>query len=182
MPIEIAQLDTIIDRWGGRPSFLIEMLQDIQEEEFYKYLPDYSLTHLSRKLVVPLSQIYHIATFYSSFNLEPRGKYQINVCLGTACHVKGATRILEAIERDLKIKPGETDSDLHFTLNSVRCLGCCGLAPIMTVNEDLYGSIAVPRVPRILRKYREESVIRIPDADRAIPVSQTALVQAAATA
>jgi len=117
-------------------------------------LPKEVFTEISKTLNIPLSRIYSIATFYSSFSLEPRGKYQINVCLGTACHVKGGVRILNEVKRELGIKVGKTTPDMKFSLETVRCLGCCGLAPVLTVNDDLYGEVSIHRIPDILKKYK----------------------------
>ena len=120
----------------------------------YNYRPEVMLRYLSREMDVPLSSIYRIATFYTAFSLKPRGKHVINVCVGTTCHVKGAPLILETLERELGIQRGETTKDMAFTLEEVACLGCCGLAPVMKVGEDLYGEVKQPEVRKILRKYR----------------------------
>ena len=141
----------IIDKYGGDPSSLIAILQDVQEE--YRHLPQDALAQVADKLSIPLSQTYSLATFFKAFSLEPRGKYAVNVCLGTACHVRGGPRILEKLERDLGIKAGETTEDLNFSLDEVHCLGCCGLAPVVTVNEDLYGKLNLTKLPRVLKKY-----------------------------
>jgi NADH:ubiquinone oxidoreductase subunit E len=105
-----------------------------------------------------LSRVYSIATFYNSFSLTPRGKHIIQVCSGTACHVKGGYQILQALERMLKIKSGDTTEDKLFSLEDVRCLGCCGLAPVITINEDLYGSVTQSKLPKILECYQDESI------------------------
>ncbi|MFQ5867363.1 MAG: NADH-quinone oxidoreductase subunit NuoE [bacterium] len=131
---------------------LVPILQDINIE--YRYLPENMLKFVASKLNVPLSQVYNIATFYNAFSLIPRGKYIISVCLGTACHVRGGQKILERLERDLGIKSGETTADLNFSLEAVRCLGCCGLAPVVTVNEDLYGRMNQAKIPKIIEKYK----------------------------
>ncbi len=130
---------------------LLPILQDINAE--YRYLPENMLKYVALKLNVPLSQVYNIATFYNAFSLIPRGKYVISVCLGTACHVKGGQRILEGLERDLQIKAGETSSDQNFSLEAVRCLGCCGLAPVVTVNDDLYGKLNQAKTLKMVEKY-----------------------------
>lgn len=146
------KVNNIVDKWNRSSSFLIEMLQDAQEE--YKYLPKEVLTEISKTLEIPLSRVYTIATFYASFSLEPKGEHQINVCLGTACHVQGGERVLEAIERELNIKVGGTSKDMKFSLETVRCIGCCGLAPVITIDEDLYGKVSIAKVPKILEKYK----------------------------
>jgi len=141
----------IVQRWHGREDFIIEMLQDVQDT--YRYLPEEVLKEISGTIPIPLSRIYHLSTFFKMFSLVPRGKYVINVCTGTACHVKGADRILDTFSRELKIDPGQTTSDHKFTLESVRCLGCCGLAPVVTINEELFGNLGSAKVTGILKKY-----------------------------
>jgi NADH-quinone oxidoreductase subunit E len=144
-------IETIVQKHQGRSSALIPILLDIQHE--CRYLPEDALVTVSEKLKVPLSQIYSLATFYKAFSLKPRGKHSISVCLGTACHVQGSTMILEKVERDLDVKRGSTTKDLNFDVEEVHCLGCCGLAPVMTVDGDLYGKVTLTKVPSILKKY-----------------------------
>jgi len=146
-------VSSIIEKWNTDKEFVIEMMQDIQDE--YRYIPRESLEEICRKVKTPLSDLYHIATFYKAFSLEQQGKYQVQVCMGTACHVKGADRVLDAFERELKIKDGETSEDGEFSLAGVRCLGCCSLAPVITINEELYGEVEPAKVPSILKKYKE---------------------------
>ncbi len=136
---------------------VISVLQDINAR--YRYLPEDILRHTAKALDIPLSRVYSIATFYNSFSLVPRGKYVVRVCMGTACHVKGGYQILQALERMLKIASGGTTEDNLFSLEEVRCLGCCGLAPVITVNEDLYGSVKQTKLPKILERYQDESVV-----------------------
>lgn len=143
----------IVKYWGSREAFLVEMLQDIQDE--YRHIPSEAIETMAREVGVPIGQIYHLATFFKGFSLEPRGEYVLSVCMGTACHVKGAPRIVEACTRELGIKEGETGSDGKFTLETVRCLGCCGLAAVMTVNEDLHGHITASKIPRLLKRYKK---------------------------
>ncbi len=154
MNIDLSQIKEAIDRWGNRKDYLIEILQDLQDH--YHYLPEEVLMELSKQLKVPLNQIYEVATFYKAFSLKPKGKYVINVCLGTACHVQGAVQVLGSFERELGIKVGETDKNLHFTLDSVRCIGCCGLAPVVTVNEDVHGKLTADSVTKVLERYKKE--------------------------
>jgi len=145
----------IVEKYGGEPSTLIAILQDVQQE--YRHLPQDALTQIADNLSIPLSRAYSLATFFKAFSLEPKGKYAVNVCLGTACHVRGGPRILEKLERDLGVKAGETTADMNFSLDEVHCLGCCGLAPVVTVNEDLYGKLNLTKLPRILKKYLPKS-------------------------
>ena len=141
----------IINQSKERRESLIEVLQDIQAE--YNYLPKEVLNQISQELQIPLSQVLRVATFYAAFSLKPRGRHLINVCLGTACHVRGGGRILEKLERDLGIKSGDTSSDLKFSLETVRCIGCCSLAPVIRIDEDTHGRLKQDKIPRILKKY-----------------------------
>jgi NADH-quinone oxidoreductase subunit E len=141
----------ILERYQGDPSALIAILQDIQEE--HRYLPREALDQITESLDIPLSQSYSLATFFKAFSLEPRGQHSVSVCLGTACHVRGGQKILEKLERDLGVKAGGTTEDLNFTLEEVHCLGCCGLAPVVTVDDDLYGKLSLTKVSRVIKKY-----------------------------
>lgn len=147
-----AIVNEILDRHKRKKSALIAVLQDIQAE--YNYLPKEVLLHIRESLNIPLTQIYGIASFYKSFSLKPRGRHMINVCLGTACHVRGGQRILESLERHLGIEVGQTTTDSNFTLEAVRCLGCCGLAPVVTVGDDLYGKMNQVKIQKAIDKYK----------------------------
>ncbi len=147
------KVNKIIDKYKGKKSALIGILQDIQTE--YNYLPKEALIHLSKSLDVSLIRIYGIATFYKSFSLKPRGKHLISVCLGTACHVRGAVRVLEKVERSLNIKPGQTTKNLMFTLETVNCLGACALGPLMVVDGKYFGKMASAKVDKILKAYKD---------------------------
>lgn len=131
--LSLENVDKIIKKYDGRRSSLIAMLFDVQES--YKYLPRPALEHLAQKLNVPLIQLYSIATFYKAFTLTPRGRHQLTICLGTACHVRGAVSVLEEIERQIKIKPGQTSGDGEWSLTTVNCLGSCALGPIVVQDE-----------------------------------------------
>ena len=133
-------------------SSLITILQEVQSR--YNYLPEQVLALLSKKLEVPLSRIFSLATFYRSFSLKKRGKNLVKVCLGTACHVKNANNLLEKAKRDLNLSDEVmTTKDLNFTVEKVRCLGCCSLAPVVLINEDTYGSLTQEKMSKILKKY-----------------------------
>ncbi len=142
----------IIGKYESDQSSLIAVLQDTQEH--FGYLPKDALIEISKELNVPLSRVLSLATFYSAFSLEPKGKHPIYVCMGTACHVRGAQPVLETFERELGIKEGETTEDLEFSLDTVRCVGCCGLAPVVMVGEDVHGKISQSKAPKILKKYK----------------------------
>jgi NADH:ubiquinone oxidoreductase subunit E len=146
------KVDDILHSHGGQKGALVSILQRISS--CYNYLPESVLRYVSRELDVPLSLIYRIATFYTAFSLKPRGKHIVTVCTGTACHVKGTARVMRAAEKRLRIERGATTADMMFTLEAVRCLGCCGLAPVMTVGEDLYGHVGEAKVAGILSAYR----------------------------
>lgn len=139
----------IIDRYPKGEQNIIQILQDIQEE--YNYLPRECLETVSRILNLPLSRLHSIATFYTSFSLNPRGKHLITICMGTACHVRGATIILSEFERRLGIRSGETTEDLRYTLETVNCLGCCAIGPIVVVDGKYIGEFKLKDVTRILK-------------------------------
>jgi len=134
-------------------SSLIGVMLDVQNQ-FY-YLPKEAMVHISRTMNIPVSTIYNLATFYKAFSLKPKGKHPISICTGTACHVQGATKILEKFERELNIKTdGDPTPDGKFSLESVRCLGCCGLAPVITIGKDLHGKITANKVQKLLKQYK----------------------------
>ena len=144
-------IEAIADRYQRDKGQLVSILQDVQAE--YRYLPKDALVKVGQLLDIPLSQIYSVATFFRAFSLKPRGRHLINVCLGTACHVRGATKILDKVERDLGISRGETTGDLQFTLETVNCLGCCALGPVMVVDGEYHGKLPVSKVEEILASY-----------------------------
>ena len=131
---------------------LIMIMQEAQK--IYGYLPAEVQEIISKGLNIPMEKVYEVATFYAQFNLVPRGKYHISVCLGTACYVKGSAKVLEAIEQNLKIKNGECTVDRKFSLDSCRCLGACGLAPVMKVNDEVFGKLTADKVPEILSQFK----------------------------
>jgi NADH:ubiquinone oxidoreductase subunit E len=154
VPIDAAQLDAIVDKWNRDAAYSIEMLQDVQAT--FRHLPREALARISRATGADLGRLYHIATFYKAFSLEPRGELSVQVCMGTACHVRGAPRVMDALARELQIAPGETTEDLRFTLEGVRCVGCCSLAPVVTVGRELHGEVNSSRVRRLLRRHRKD--------------------------
>ncbi len=149
---DLSAVDAIVKKHGKAEESLILVLKDIQKR--YGYLPQEALRHVSESLAVPLSKIFCIATFYSSFGLEPRGKNVISVCQGTACHVKKGEEVATKLTRELKLGTGEkTTADRAFTVEKVRCMGCCSIAPAVQVNQDHYGQVTQNSVDNILRKY-----------------------------
>ncbi len=147
------KIDRILEKYGYRKSRIIQILNDIQK--IFNYLPKDVLEYTSKRLNLSLSNIYSIATFYSAFSLKPRGKHLVTVCMGTACHVRGAPAVLARLEERLKIKTGATTSDNNFTLKTVNCLGACALAPIVVINEEYHGQTTVNKVDRLIDKYEK---------------------------
>ena len=145
------KLDEVINKYRNENGPLIPILQEAQE--VYGYLPADVLKHISKSLRMPLARIYGVVTFYSQFRLTPVGRNLINVCLGTACHVRGGAKVLEVIEKSLKIKDGATTDDKRYTLEIVACIGACGLAPVMSINGQVYGRLEPESVAEILAKY-----------------------------
>lgn len=141
-------VDDILAQHNNDPSALIGILMDIQGR--FNYLPKESLERVSKKLDVPLPNVYSVATFYRTFSLTPRGRHIVHVCMGTACHVRGAKRVLEAAERKLNIKAGETTKDLEYTLETVNCLGACALAPLVVVNEKNHAKVNSSSINQVI--------------------------------
>lgn len=150
----LSYVDSILDKWNNNGSSLISILLDIQSE--YNYLPKDVLIRVSERLQIPLIHVYSVATFYKSFSLKPRGKHLITVCLGTACHVRGAPDVLNEIENQLNIDVGETTPDNNFTLETVRCLGTCAIGPVVTIDGKYYGQMNSKKIHSILKKYEKK--------------------------
>jgi NADH-quinone oxidoreductase subunit E len=145
------RIDQIIDKHEGEASSLIQVLLDIQSENHW--LPKEALERVSEKLQVPLTRIQHIATFYKAFSLVPKGRHEIHICMGTACHVRGAARVLDTVQDVTGIKPGETDLDLKFSLETVNCLGCCALGPVMEIDGKAHGKLSTAETTEVLKSY-----------------------------
>ncbi len=150
--MDTIKIDAIIDKYPNDPSSLIQVLLEIQRE--YRWLSREALEKVGARLKVPLSRIQQIVTFYKAFSLIPKGRHEINVCTGTACHVRGAPRLLDALQDSMGIKPGETDLDLRFTLETVNCVGCCALGPVMVIDGEYHGKMAPARSEDVLKSYR----------------------------
>ncbi len=148
--MDIERIDQIIEKHGGQASSLIQVLLEIQSENHW--LPKEALERVGEKLQVPLNRIQQVVTFYKAFSLVPKGKHEIHVCMGTACHVRGAGRILDRVQDVTGIKPGETDQDLNFSLETVNCLGCCALGPVMVVDGEYHGKISPAQSEAVLKK------------------------------
>jgi NADH-quinone oxidoreductase subunit E len=145
------KIDKIIDKYPRDPSSLIQVLLEIQSEN--RWLPKEALKRVSEKLNVPLSRIQHIITFYKAFSVVPKGRHEIHVCTGTACHVRGAPRLLNAVQDLIGIKPGETDEELKFSLDTVSCVGCCALGPVMVIDGEYHGKMAPAKSEEVLKNY-----------------------------
>ena len=142
----------VIESYEGRAGILIHVLQDLQED--LGYLPEAALERVAESLEMPLAEVLRVASFYAAFSLEPQGEHLICVCMGTACHVRGAPRIFDAVRRELDLGQDEqTSEDMKFTVKSVRCIGCCVLAPVITVDGDTHGKLSPDQIPGILERY-----------------------------
>ncbi len=157
MEINLSTVDEIIDKYDLVERGLIPSLLEIQDR--YHYLPHEALEYVAERMRIPLIQINQVAEFYKAFSLEPRGKHIITVCQGTACHVEGGGRLIEQVGRLLDIQPGETTSDLNFSLEAVNCLGCCALGPVMTVDGKYYGHMNASKVEKALESYQEMEAV-----------------------
>ena len=145
------RVDRIIEDHQSEASSLIQVLLDIQREDHW--LSKDALSRVSERLDVPLRRIQHIATFYKAFSLSPKGRHEVHICMGTACHVRGAGRVLEKVEDVTGIRPGETDLDLKFSLETVNCLGCCALGPVMEINGTTHGRLSAADTTKVLKTY-----------------------------
>src|SRR3990170_1007253 len=145
------KIEQIIDNHHGEAGSLIQILLDIQNE--FHWLPGEALDLVSKKLQIPLSEIQHTATFYKAFSLVPKGRHEISICMGTACHVRGAPRVLEVVQQITGLQPGETDADMKFSLDTVNCLGCCALGPVIEIDEQHLGKVAPAKTAELLKNY-----------------------------
>lgn len=150
-PEQIAQLDEIISRYKGKPGGLIPVLEEAQVA--LQYLPIGVQKRIAKGLNLPLSRVYGVVTFYSFFTMTPRGKHTVRVCLGTACYVRGGKAIADKLAKEFGVKEGETTPDRMFTYETVRCLGACGLGPVVVIDEDVHGRIKPGKVREILSQY-----------------------------
>ncbi len=144
-------IEQIINNHNCEASSLIQILLDIQNA--LHWLPREALEMVSEKLRVPMSRVQHVATFYKAFSLVPKGRHEINICMGTACHVRGAPRVLDVVQNLTGIRPGETDRDMKFSLDTVNCLGCCALGPVMEIDDRQLGKLAPSKAAELLKKY-----------------------------
>lgn len=151
---QIGEVGSILTKQEKRRGILIHTLQQIQEE--MGFLPEEVLIQLSKTLNIPLSEVYSVASFYKMFHFKPRGRKVVKVCLGTACYVRGSKKVLETLQNEFNIKSGDTTEDLAMTLETVGCVGCCGLAPVATVNDEVIGEIGSTKLGQLIKSIREE--------------------------
>jgi NADH-quinone oxidoreductase subunit E len=170
--MEKAEIEKILDRYDRQPGQIIAILHEIQESD--RYLPEDALRYVAEQLKISVSQIFHIATFYKAYSLKPKGKHLCNVCLGTACHVRGAPLVLEQLERKLGIKNGDTTEDMEYSLSTVNCLGACALGPLVTVDGDYFGNMNTAKVEKMLEQVKSKGNGGAPPAEE----SKEALAQA----
>jgi len=149
--MDLQKVDEIIDKYSEEEGVLIQLLLDIQNS--FNWIPKEAVDRICERLQIPISQIYRVASFYEAMSLAPIGRHMVQVCLGTACHVRGAPKILDEVENTLKIKAGGTTEDMKFTLKRVNCIGCCALGPVMVVDSNYNGGVKPANVKKILSKY-----------------------------
>ena len=146
-----AKIDAILNKYGNEAGSLIQVLLEIQKEN--RWLSEEILERIGEKLQVPMNRIRHIVTFYKTFSLVPKGRHEIHICTGTACHVRGAPRLLDSVQEAIGIGPGETDMALRFSLETVNCVGCCALGPVMVVDGEYHGKITPAQSENVLKRY-----------------------------
>jgi NADH-quinone oxidoreductase subunit E len=149
--MSIDRIDRIIDKYECETGVLIQLLLEIQRE--LNWIPPEAIIRINKRLKIPVSEIYRVASFYTALSLKPRGRHLVRVCSGTACYVRGGPRILDSVERTLKIKAGETTEDSKFTLETVNCLGCCALGPVVEIDGQYHGKLSPSTAEKLLSKY-----------------------------
>ncbi|UNC93120.1 NADH-quinone oxidoreductase subunit NuoE family protein [Candidatus Contubernalis alkaliaceticus] len=155
MKVDLTKIDQMIDKYSSEEDVpYISILQDINDE--YRYLPEEALHRVSKKLAVSMSQLYSLATFYKCFSLVPKGKHEVQVCMGTACHVRGAPRILEKVCQGFKVSPGKTSEDGEFSLETVNCVGACALGPLVVMDGKYHGKLTLNKIGKLMGGYHEK--------------------------
>jgi NADH-quinone oxidoreductase subunit E len=155
MGIDLKKVDVIVDQYGCNRDSLISILQDVQAE--YRYLPEEVIRRVAKRLDLPLIQVYGVATFFKAFSLKPRGEHLVRVCLGTACHVRGAPAVLDEAKRQLGVETGDTTKDMKFTLETVNCLGACALGPLLVIDDKYQGQMSPGKIKKALRDYNKST-------------------------
>lgn len=151
--MSLTRIDSIIDKYVNEEGVLIQLLLDIQHE--LNWIPKEAITRINERLKIPMSQIYRVASFYTALSLKPRGLHLVRVCLGTACYVRGGPRVLDSVERSLSIKAGETTNDGKFSLETVNCLGCCALGPVIEIDGKYHGGLTSASINKMLSSYSQ---------------------------
>jgi NADH-quinone oxidoreductase subunit E len=151
---DLTAVDKVLQTHNNDKSMLVGILQDVQEH--YRWLPKEVLTRISEQLQVPMSEIYQVVTFYKAFSLKPRGKHVCSICMGTACHVRGAPLILETVKKHLDVEPGQNTKDMQFTLNTVNCVGACAVGPVVQIDNTLYGNLTSIKSVQLLKKFEKD--------------------------
>jgi len=151
--MELSGVDKVIDQYSASKASLLAILQDVQEAE--NYLSREAMERVAKRLTIPIAQVYQMATFFESFHLEPRGKHICTVCMGTACHVRGATRLVEQLERDLEVPSGGTTKDMQFTIEEVNCVGACALGPLVIIDGKYHGNMTSGSLQKVVKKVRK---------------------------
>lgn len=154
MEFHLQDVDAIIDHWGPKPASILQIMLDINQQ--YHYLPKESLLRVSQRLKMPINQVFSVANFFKVFSLTPRGRVIMHVCTGTACHVKGTPRLLDRLEQDLSLKPGETSEDMAITLETVNCVGACASAPVVVINGVTHSEVTPNKVSKLAKAIREK--------------------------
>ncbi|UCF79147.1 MAG: NAD(P)H-dependent oxidoreductase subunit E [Candidatus Eiseniibacteriota bacterium] len=155
MYFDFDKLESILQAHGSAPESLISVLEDVQDQ--FRFLPEEALVLIGTRIGVPVSQVYSVATFYNAFSLVPKGRHLVSVCLGTACHVKGAGEILGHLRKQMRTDSSGTTEDLEFTVEDVRCLGCCSIAPVVKVDDEVYGYTSPQKALEVLEKYKKKT-------------------------
>jgi len=151
--MDMNNIDAIIKRYDNAPAALLAIMQDVQDAE--RYLPPEAMKRIAQQLEIPITRVYQMATFFESFHLEPRGKHVCTVCMGTACHVRGAQRLVEQLERDLDIPSGSTAKDLSFTIEEVNCVGACALGPLVIIDDEYHGTMTSGSLQKVIKKMKK---------------------------
>ena len=157
MEYNLQDVDAIIDHWGPKPASLLQIMLDINHR--YHYLPQESLGRVAERLVIPISHVYSVATFFKVFSLKPRGRIIMHVCTGTACHVKGTPRLLDRLAQDLDLRPGDTTEDLAFTLETVNCVGACASAPVVVVDGATHAEVTPNKISKLAKEIRAKEEV-----------------------
>lgn len=151
----LQDVDAVIDQWGAKPESLLQIMLDVNHR--FNYLPKESLLRISERLRMPVNQVYSVANFFKVFSLTPRGRTMVHVCTGTACHVKGAPKLLDRIRQDLGLEPGQTTEDLALTLETVNCVGACASAPVVVVRGETYSEMTPNKMASLIKEIKAKS-------------------------